>query len=129
MRDGFAANLEYFKIDFIEKDQVALGRQFAAILPILWMIAGAKGKVPAVPAPHAHWLIPDGCPFAVLMKEGRFREFLTKIRALNDLTHVFLVTNSDSAFYDMRDELPESIKAIQLYNNYLDNFKININRQ
>lgn len=129
MEEGFAANLAYFKLDFLEPAEVAMGRQFAAILPMLWMMAGAKGPRPEAPDAHAHWLIPEGCPFAVLMREGRFREFLAKIEGRADLTHVFLVTNSDSAFHDMQDDLPVHIEAVQLYKNYLDNFKINTQRR
>lgn len=129
MAAGFAANLAYFKLDFLEPTEVAMGRQFAAILPMLWMMAGAKGARPEAPDAHAHWLIPDGCPFVVLMREGRFREFLAKIEGRTDLTHVFLVTNSDSAYYDMRSDLPEHIEVVQLYKNYLENFKINTQRR
>lgn len=129
MAAGFTANLDYFKLDFLEPTEVAMGRQFVAILPMLWMMAGAKGSRPEAPDPHAHWLIPEGCPFVVLMREGRFREFLVKIKDRTDLTHVFLVTNSDSAYHDMRDDLPEHVEAVQLYKNYLDNFKINTQRR
>ncbi len=126
---GFPANLDYFKLDFLQPTEVQMGRQFAAILPILWMMAGAKGKRPEPPAPSAPWLIPPDCPFAVLMHEKRFCEFMTKIDGRTDLTHIFLVTNSDSAFHDMHGELPESIQAVQLYKSYLNNFKINVPRQ
>lgn len=125
LSDGFPANLDYFKLDFLEPGEVAMGRSFAAVLPILWMMAGAKGVRPLAPDPHAHWLMPEGCTFVVLMRESRFREFLAKIEGRIDLTHAFLVTNSDSAFHDMRDDLPEHIEAVQLYKSYLDNFKIN----
>ena len=49
MNEGFPANLEYFKLDFLEKDQVALGQQFRAILPILWLRAGGIGPRPELP--------------------------------------------------------------------------------
>jgi adenine-specific DNA-methyltransferase len=128
MAAGFAANLAYFKLEFLEPTEVAMGRQFAAILPVLWMMAGAQGPRPQAPDPHAHWLIPVGCPFAVLLRETRFREFLAKIETRADLTHLFLVTNSESAFHDMHAALPQGLTAIQLYKNYLDNFKINTPR-
>lgn len=128
MSAGFAANLAYFKLEFLEPTEVAMGRQFSAILPVLWMMAGARGPRPEAPDPHAHWLIPVGCPFGVLLRETRFREFLTKIQDRADLTHLFLVTNSESAFHDMQAALPEGLIAVQLYKNYLDNFKINMLR-
>jgi len=125
LADGFPANLDYFKLDFLQPADVAMGRQFAAILPILWMKAGAIGPCPEPPAPNAHWLIPTDGSFVVLMRESRFREFLEKVRERADLTHVYLVTNSDSAFHDMRAELPDHLEIIQLYKSYLENFRIN----
>lgn len=125
---GFPVNLEYFKLDFLEPSEVAARWQFASILPILWMMSGAKGRCPKVHAQDTPWLIPEDCPFVVLLHETRFREFRTKIEGRNDISHVFLVTNSDSAFHDMQSELPAGIIAVQLYKNYLENFKINIQR-
>lgn len=131
MDDGFAAHLDYFKLEFLEPSAVAMGRQFEGILPILWMMAGARGPRPEPPengCAHLHWLIPDANPFAVLMRETRFREFLAKIKGRDDLTHIVLVTNSDKAFHDMKADLPEHLTAVQLYKSYLDNFKINTQR-
>lgn len=131
MAEGFAANLDYFKLEFLEPSAVAMGRQFEGILPILWMMAGARGPRPEPPengCAHLHWLIPEANPFAVLMRETRFREFFAKIEGRDDLTHVFLVTNSDKAFHDMKADLPEHLTAVQLYKSYLDNFKINTQR-
>lgn len=131
MAEGFATNLDYFKLEFLEPSAVAMGRQFEGILPILWMMAGARGPRPVPPesgCAHLHWLIPETNPFAVLMRETRFREFLAKIEGRDDLTHIFLVSNSDKAFHDMKADLPEHLTAIQLYKSYLDNFKINTQR-
>jgi adenine-specific DNA-methyltransferase len=58
LSEGFAANLEYFKLDFLDPNEVAMGRQFEAILPILWMMAGAKGKRPESNG-KSPYLIPD----------------------------------------------------------------------
>jgi adenine-specific DNA-methyltransferase len=49
MREGFPTNLEYFKLEFLEKDEVALRRQFHEILPLLWLRAGAVGPRPVLP--------------------------------------------------------------------------------
>lgn len=125
MADGFAANLEYFRLDFLDPQEVQMGRQFAAILPILWMMAGARGPRPAPPDPHTPWLLPDGCPFAVLMQETRFKDFVRHVEARQDLTHIFIVTNSADTVYKLREEWPE-LRVVQLYKDYLENFRINL---
>ena len=42
--EGFLENLEYFRLDFLDPDEVARGDAFKAILPILWMVAGCCGE-------------------------------------------------------------------------------------
>jgi adenine-specific DNA-methyltransferase len=125
LAEGFPANLDYFKLDFLQPADIQMGRQFAAILPMLWMMAGAKGKRPEPPAPSAPWLIPTDCPFAVLLQETRFKDFYRHIMARSDLTHAFIVTNSRETYYQLRDELG-TLTVVQLYKDYLENFRINL---
>ncbi|MCY4139480.1 MAG: DNA methyltransferase [Rhodobacteraceae bacterium] len=126
IREGFSTNLEYFSLSFLEKDDVALGRQFREILPILWLRAGALGPRPELPKGKSlpAMIIPEKTPFAVLIDETRFADFATKIEARNDLTHVYLVTDSDEAFQEMAGHLMFPY-IIQLYRDYLENFVIN----
>lgn len=128
MADGFAANLEYFRLDFLDPQEVQMGRQFSAILPILWMMAGARGARPDAPDAHAPWLLPKDCPFAVLMQETRFKEFVRHVERRTDLTHVFIVTNSQNTIYKLRHEWPE-LRVVQLYKDYLENFRINLSEK
>lgn len=125
MADGFAANLEYFRLDFLDPQEIQMGRQFAAILPLLWMMAGARGPRPAAPDPHAPWLLPTDCPFAVLMQETRFKDFVRHVDERSDITHVFVVTNSQDTVYKLRHEWP-ALRVVQLYKDYLENFRINV---
>lgn len=124
LKDGFPANLEYFKLDFLDPTEVQMGRQFAAILPVLWMMAGTRGPLPDAPDPHTPWVIPADCTFAVLIQEKRFKEFHRHIEGREDLTHVFIVTNSSSTYHHLREEI-EGPHVVQLYRDYLQNFKIN----
>lgn len=128
MADGFTANLDYFRLDFLEPGEVQMGRQFAAILPLLWMMAGARGPRPEPPDAHAPWLLPTGCPFAVLMQETRFKDFLRHVEARDDLSHIFIVTNSADTVYKLRKEWPER-RVVQLYKDYLENFRINLSEK
>ena len=42
---GLSENVEYFRLDFLDPDEVARGDAFKAIVPILWMMAGCRGNV------------------------------------------------------------------------------------
>jgi len=126
MREGFTANLEYFRLEFLDKDHVALGRQFREILPLLWLRAGAIGPRPELPAnqPLPAMLTPEHNPSAVLVDESRFSDFAAELEGRDDLPHAFLVTDSDEAFQEMANQLKVP-NVIQLYRDYLENFVIN----
>ena len=91
---GFPTNLEYFRLDFLDKDNVALGRQFREVLPILWLRAGAFGRRPVLYSDESipPMMIPEGNRFAVLVEEARFGEFASRLDDRDDLSHVYLVT-------------------------------------
>lgn len=129
MRQGFPANLEYFRLDFLDKDHVALGRQFREILPILWLRAGAIGARPELPKnkPIPAMVIPRHNPFAVLVDETCFADFAAELESRDDMTHAFLVTDSEEAFQEMAGQLRVP-NLIQLYRDYLENFVINKER-
>jgi len=125
MKEGFEENLEYFRLDFADPTEVVIGDKFEAILPILWLMAGAQGKRENDKG-EKDWFIPKHSPFAVLIDEHAFNPFRKAIAKREDLTHIFLVTDSIEAYRSMIAQLPEGIQTKMLYKSYLDNFKINI---
>jgi len=125
LKEGFEENVEYFRLDFLDPHEVAYGEKFEAILPILWLMAGAQGKRENDKGEKA-WFIPKGSPFAVLIDEHAFSQFKQAIAKRADLTHIFLVTDSIEAYRSMIAQLPDMLKTKMLYKSYLDNFRINI---
>jgi adenine-specific DNA-methyltransferase len=125
MKEGFGENVEYFRLDFLDPQDVAIGEKFEAILPILWLMAGAQGKRESDKGEKG-WFIPKHSPFAVLVDEHAFTQFKKAIAKRSDLTHIFLVTDSLEGYQKMIAQLPEGVKTKMLYKSYLDNFKINI---
>jgi adenine-specific DNA-methyltransferase len=134
MSDGFAANLAYFKLDFLDKDRVALKQAFREVLPMLWLKAGAIGARPELPlrAAEPAVFVPAGTNFAVLLNEGCFGKLMIDLVGHAGLSYVFIVTDADEAFKDMADEVRQAfeplnpgLQVIQLYRDYLANFLIN----
>ena len=128
MKEGFETNCVFFKLDFLDKTQVALGRQFRELLPMLWMKAGAFGQCPQ--------LEKDGVPemlvlpenhFAVLTDEKSFGQFVDEVDKHEDITMIYLVVDSDMMYREMAKQFPKK-QTCQLYRDYLDNFRINITR-
>ena len=127
IREGFAANLEYFRLEYLDKDRISLGRQFCEILPLLWLRSGAVGPRPELPEKETipPMIVPDENPFAVLIDETRFASFREALEAREGkLTHVYLVTDSEEAFHEMAGQINVP-HVIQLYQEYMDNFVIN----
>ena len=60
----------------------------------------------------------------MLFDEERINEFV-RVLAESGVTHVWLVTNSHSAFTEMRLRLPDDLTEVrQLYADYLRNFTL-----
>lgn len=128
MADGFKANAAFFKLGFLDKNAVALGRQFKEMLPTLWMKAGAHGARPNIGKTVPEMLILPDNKFAVLVDERAYMAFAEKLDEHPEIETVFLVTDSDSGYRDMISGLDVK-ESYQLYRDYLDNFRINAVRR
>lgn len=124
MSRGLKANAIFFKLGFLDKNEIALGKQFKELLPILWMKAGAIGKCPTVSEETPLMLVLPENHFAVLVDEKHYMEFIDKLDKHPEIKTVYIVTNSDAGYRDMIVGL-EDKETFQLYRNYLDNFRIN----
>lgn len=122
MKDGFAANAVFFKLGFLDKRNVARGRQLQELLPLLWMKAGAKGECPQnVEGDFVIW--PDN-QMALLKDEAHFYRFHKELANHPKVETVYIITDSQSAYLSMIAEL-KGMKTYQLYRDYLENFRIN----
>lgn len=128
MADGFKANAAFFKLGFLDKNAVALGRQFKEMLPTLWMKAGAHGACPDIGETVPEMLILPENRMAVLVDERTYMAFAEKLDEHPEIETVFLVTDSDSGYRDMISGLNVK-ESYQLYRDYLDNFRINAVRR
>lgn len=121
---GVDENIEFFRVDYLDADDVDLGNQFAAIYPSLWLAAGGVGKREDI-GDEPDMLLPTAAPYAVLFREERFRRFSKAIEARSDIEYVWIVTDSEDAFAEMRAALPAHLSVSMLYRDYLRNFRIN----
>lgn len=134
---GFAANLAYFKLDFLDREQVPLRRAFREILPLLWLKAGAVGPHPAWKRgePEPVLFAPEGSNFVVLLDEIHMGHLRKLLKGRKGLSHVFIVTDADESFKTMAQDVREvagkanpGLVVVQLYRDYLLNFMINKNQ-
>ena len=125
MADGFKANAIFFKLGFLNKNSVALGRQFRELLPVLWMKAGAIGKCPELDTDVLpNWLILPENKMAVLIDDNEYRAFKEEMNMINSIETLYIITDFEREYAIMADELGIP-NTFQLYRDYLDNFRIN----
>lgn len=128
MSDGFRANAAFFKLSFLDKTSVALGKQFAELLPVLWMKGKAIGNCPVLNTEElpTMLLLPEN-KMAVLIDETYYSEFDNEVRKHPEIQTVFIVTDSEAAYREMIRNY-DGKDCYQLYRDYLDNFRINTGR-
>lgn len=129
MSDGLVENAIYFKLGFLDKNAVALGRQFKELLGVLWMKAGAIGPCPhlAKNATVPEMMILPQNKMAILVDDTAFASFSEQMKQHPEIETVYIVTDSDHGYREMAREIGVK-NTYQLYRDYLDNFRINHRR-
>ena len=128
MADGFKANAAFFKLSFLDKTSVALGRQFKEMLPTLWMKAGAYGPCPSLKDDNIPAMLVLGeNRFAVLADESSFADFEAEVNSRPEIETVYIITDYEAGYSAMAKNL-NAPHIYQLYRDYLDNFRINTGR-
>ena len=134
MSEGFEANCIFFRLNFLDKDNVALGKQFRELLPLLWMKSGAIGTCPSLAGESVpDMLILPENDFAVLNEAKAFAEFMQQVQENESIRDIYLIVDSASMYREMSKALTTAmpsrqLRTCQLYRDYLDNFRINIPR-
>jgi len=124
MADGFDENVDFFELSYLDQNEVSRGKAFEAIAPLLWMKAGADG--PMIAKVHKPFAAPEGARYAVLFDITRWHEFAEAIRDREDLSNIFIVTDSQAQYQQVVAELPQTADVSMLYEDYLRNFEINV---
>ncbi len=125
MSEGFKANAAFFKLGFLDKAAVRVGRQFREMLPTLWMKAGCHGACPTIEGTSIpeYMILPEN-HMAILNDSCCYAKFSEELENCSDIETVYLVTDSDADYRNMSKGL-SCKNTYQLYRDYLDNFRIN----
>jgi adenine-specific DNA-methyltransferase len=128
--EGFEENVEFFRLDYTNRDTVELGEGFDLIHPLLWLAAGGHGPRPGkVDMLKPFFLAPSG-GYAVLFSVAALDDLETELAGRDDITHVYVVTDSPDAYAEAREVLAVGTgrETSMLYRDYLRNFRINTPR-
>lgn len=127
MAQGFRSNAAYFKLGFLDKTSVALGRQLSDLFPILWLKAGAYGSCPELKSEETIMQVLPNNHFAILLDEKYYVDFCQKVFDYPDIQTIYIVTDSEAGYREMISGFSGK-NTFQLYRDYLDNFRINTGR-
>jgi len=128
MGEGFAENVEFMKLTYLDPVDVELDRAFSAVAPMLWLRAGGQGSMVAERTDAAGDLLPFAVAdrYGVLFDPDRWRDFVAALPA--EAGTVFVVTDSAAVFAGVAESLPADLSVVRLYENYLTTFAINQGR-
>lgn len=120
--EGFEENCEFFRLEYLDPDQVELRQSFEDLHAYLWLIAGARGSRPK-PKADARFFLSEECGYAVLLDETALRDFQERLAQADGVEHLFIVTDSDDAFAEMSGVIGEGKSTHMLYGDYLRQFR------
>ncbi len=125
LADGFDENVEFYELQYLDPDDVELGEHFQSIHPLLWLAAGGIGEREEAPISGGFYIAPAS-PYGVLFKPSRLSKFLEALENRPDVTHVWVVTDSEEAYAEACEAFPRHVAfTSQLYRDYLRTFQVN----
>lgn len=123
--DGFEENAAFFRLDYVNPDSIELGDAFDAILPLLWLAAGAYAEPPTVDSLSKDYFVSPGGRYAVLFNVAAVHDLEQELGTRGDITHLYVITDSPDAYAEVREVLSRGRHVSMLYRDYLRNFRIN----
>lgn len=119
MADGFEENAAFFDLTYEDPDAVELGVAFEEIAPLLWLRAGARGRV--IEHEESGYAISDA--YAVLFDFAAVGDFVKALKGRPEVACAFVITDDTARFAGVKAQLP-GLDVVRLYENYLQSFKI-----
>jgi adenine-specific DNA-methyltransferase len=116
MAEGFEENASFFTLTYESPFMVSTDRAFAAIAPMLWLRAGARGS--RIDHLDGGFAVED-C-YGVLRDLDQTATFLDALRQRPGLRIAYIVTDDEGRYQQVASELPH-IETVRLYEDYLRN--------
>jgi adenine-specific DNA-methyltransferase len=120
MAEGFEENAAFFTLTYESPVAIGHNRAFERIAPMLWLRAGAEGRVIERVA-EAGWDVVD--TYGVLFDLDHTDAFCEAVAKADGLRVAFVVSDDDRRFQSVVRRLPEGVEPVRLYESYLSNFR------
>ena len=124
MADGFEENVEFFTLTYENPELVELDLAFGKISPLLWMRAGAQGRI----ITERNGMFDLAERYAVLFSVDAAKPFLSAVADASGLRVAYIVTDDEMQYQAIAGQLPDGVESVRLYESYLRTFEINTGR-
>lgn len=118
MADGFAENAAFFTLTYESPWMVSNDKAFAAIAPMLWLRAGARGE--SIDAFAGGWAVTE--TYGILRDLDESADFVAALKSIPSLRIAYIVTDDDGRYQQVADDI-RGIETVRLYEDYLRNFE------
>lgn len=124
---GLAANVEMFDLTYLDPGMVRRGHEFESVAPLMWLEGGARGpRIGEIP--QSGWALTEA--YGVLFDVDELTAFADAVSkaAVTGAppSVVFVITDSEAEYQQAVERLAVGIATVQLYEDYLSNYTINI---
>jgi adenine-specific DNA-methyltransferase len=120
MSEGFNENAAFFTLTYESPWRVSTDRAFAAIAPMLWLRAGARGN--RIDDLSDGWAIAEA--YGIIKNLDHASEFVAALQTHSNARVVFIVTDDEGRYQQVANEIP-GIETVRLYEDYLRNCESN----
>lgn len=118
--DGFDENAAFFTLTYETPISVSHNRAYAQIAPLLWLRAGATGRC-IEKLPEAGWDVADS--YGIVVDLDHSADFCSAVEKADGLQVAYVVTDDERRFQSVARHLPDAVEVVQLYEDYLLNFR------
>lgn len=122
MADGFKENVAFFTLTYESPWRVSTDRAFAAIAPMLWLRAGARGR--RIDDLSIGWAVAEA--YGIIKNLDQSSDFIAALQSQGDARVAFIVTDDEGRYQQIANEIP-GIETVRLYEDYLRNCESNGN--
>jgi adenine-specific DNA-methyltransferase len=124
MSAGFEENVEFFDLEYLDPDDVELGRSLDSIHPLAWLAAGASGarKTSLKDEP---FIVEAACGYGVLFDDAQISKFEEALVRAQTISHIFHVTDAPDAFAELVALVGAERFTRMLYRDYLNACRTN----
>lgn len=116
MSEGLKENADFFTLTYESPWRVSTDRAFAAIAPMLWLRAGAKGR--RIDSISDGWEVAES--YGIINDLDRATEFIAALEATEGIRIAYIVTDDEGRYQQVANEIP-GIETVRLYEDYLRN--------